>query len=268
MTEVNIIRLGHPQLNINKAIQVINNSQNRYHLSHKDSIPNLGNSDLHDYAFSDDKLFNLLAPHINTTDLTIGITSVLLEDNWFLRPNQERTAFIITIFEVDSIIEKIRRTLEDYFVYQILICVLTSEYLKRSGIEPSERLLHDDCKGCLFDFCGNKDDICRGLVKLYIDDRCKGILIEGNVPEENIDASLAVLKYMKKPNIRKIIYSIKENPFLSFFIGIGSGVLVNLISEQVFPINKISLNITLVLLPFFGVFLFQLSKDVWQWWRE
>ncbi len=210
MAEVNIIRLGHPQVNINKAIRIINNSQTRYHLSFRDSIPNLTNSDLDNYAYSDKKLFSLLVPYINNTDLTIGITSVPIEDNWFLRPNDDRTAFIITIFEVDSIIDKTKRSLEDYFVYQTLICILTSEYLKRSGIEPSKRLLHDDCKGCLFDFCGNKDDICRGLLKLFIDDQCKGILIEGNVPEENINASLAVLRYMKKPNFRKMIYSIKE----------------------------------------------------------
>lgn len=175
---------------------------------------------------------------------------------------------IITIFEADSLIENAERTIEEYVVCQILTSILTSNYFKRSGIEPSERLLHDDCRGCLFDFCGNKSEVVRGLQKLDIDTQCRGILIEGNVPEENIDAVLSVLKYIKRPSLNKTMYSIKINPYLTMIFGIGVGIMVNIISKILLDKKSNYIAITLILLCTLGIILGKYFYDIIKWLRK
>jgi len=80
-SDVVIIKLGHPQVDINRVVNIINSFQNKYRLIYKNAIPTLGNSDLDDFAYSDNKLFNIIAPLSDINKITIGITSVPLEDN-------------------------------------------------------------------------------------------------------------------------------------------------------------------------------------------
>ena len=266
MRDVCVIRLGHPHVNIERVMKVLSSNQSRYLLRYRDSVPTLGNSDLNDFAYSDEKMFALLRPHMRDRSLTLGITSVPLEDNWFLRPNDDRSAFVITTFEVDSLIAYTKKTAEDYLAYQILVSILSSEYFKRSGVEPSEGLLHHDCRGCLFDFCGNKEDLARGLKNLNIDTQCRGALIEGNVPEESVSAVLAILKYMKKPSIGKSVYSILTNPHLSLLIGIGVGIMVNIVGGLLLQSKDLALGFILFLIFTLGVVLVRYLSDVFQWW--
>jgi hypothetical protein len=126
MGVISLIKMGHPIIDINRVIGIINKNQNKYNVISKDAIPNIGNSDLDDYAYSDAKLFNFLGRYYDNNSISIGITSVPLEGSWFLRPNKGRSQIVITIFEADSLLENAKRTLEEYVVYQILISIMTS----------------------------------------------------------------------------------------------------------------------------------------------
>lgn len=268
MREISLVKMGHPRLDIDRVITIINNNQNQYKLIYQDSIPNLGNSDLDDFSYSDDKLFTIIGPHTRGRDITIGITSVPLQNNWFLRPNHDRSVIIITIFEADSLIADAKRTIEEYVVYQVLIAILTSDYYKRSGIQPSERLLHDDCRGCLFDFCGNKMEIVAGLQKLDIDTQCRGILLEGNVPNEKVNAVLSVLKYIRKPSINKTIYSVKRSPYLTMIFGIGVGIFINMISQVLMAGKSLLFGIILALSCTIGVIFVKYLYDIVLWRKD
>lgn len=136
----------------------------------------------------------------------------MLQDDWFIRPNQDRSGMIVTIYQADSVIEKANKSIEDFVIYKVITCIMTSEFYRNSKKSPFEKLIHDDCRGCLFDFCPDKESRALGLINLIIDDQCRGNLLNANVPQENILAIELIMQYMKKPSFRKSAYSIKQHP--------------------------------------------------------
>jgi hypothetical protein len=240
--------MGHLRVDIDRVIDIINKEQKLYPTKYLTSIPNLGKSDLEGYAYSDKLLFEKLNPHIAKENLTLGITSVQLQKDWWIRPDPDRSGMIITTFQADSLIEKARRTMEDFVAFKIVTCILTSEYFRKSKKSPYENLLHDDCRGCLFDFCPDKEDRVQGLRELYIDAQCEGTLLTGNVPTESIEAIKSVMKYMKKPTLGKTAYSVQKNPYLAMIFGMGIGILVNTIANLLLQTDNLRLSFSLVLL--------------------
>jgi hypothetical protein len=245
--QISIVNLGHPQVDIHRVISVINNNQNLYKLIYLTQVPNLGKSDLDGWEYSDDLLFNRLAPHIRKDSLTIGITSVQLEADWFIRPNHDRSGMILTIYQAESIIEKAKKSIEDFVIYKIITCIMTSEFFIKSTKSPFDELIHDDCRGCLFDFCPDKESMSFGLSNLIIDDQCRGILLNANVPQENILAIESVMKYMKKPSFGKSAYSVQRNPYLAGFFGIGIGIAVHTIASYLFEARNFLISFIMIL---------------------
>ena len=246
--QISIVKLGHPQVDIHRIISVINNNQKLYKLTYITQVPNLGKSDLEGWLYSDNLLFNKLAPHIKKNSLTIGVTSVQLEDDWFIRPNLDRSGMIITIYQADSVIEKAKKSIEDFVIYKILTCIMTSEFFRNCRKSPFEELIHDDCRGCLFDFCPDKESRALGLSRLKIDDQCRGILMNGNVPQDNILAVESVMKYMKKPSFGKSAYSVQKNPYLAGVFGIGIGIMAHTIASYLFEARNLLISFGFVLL--------------------
>jgi hypothetical protein len=267
--EIKIIKIGYPQVDINKVNSIINNTQKLYRANYEPetSIPNIGRPDLPDYAYSDKLFFEKINQYIDKARLTLGITYVQLEDDWWIRPlNDDRSAMIITTYEAESLINRAKRTLEDFVVFKVITCILTSEYFRRSGklayrnSNQNDDLIHVECRNCLFDFCPNKQDRAKGFLELKICDHCRGKLVNGNVPIENIKAIESVMNYLKKPSLKKSAYSIQQNPYLSALIGMGIGILINTISNF-----SLKTNIILILLFTFGTligtFLYDLFKQ-------
>jgi hypothetical protein len=265
--QIYIVKLGHPQVDIQRVINIINNNQNIYELIYKTQVPNLGKSDLDGWEYSDNLLFNILAPHIIKDYLTIGLTSVQLEYDWFIRPNSDRSGMVITIYQADSVIEKAQKTIEDFVIYKIITCILTREFFTISGKSPFDELIHDDCRGCLFDLCPDKESRAIGLIDLKIDDQCKGILLNANVPQEKITAIESVLKYMKKPSFRKSAYSIKQEPILAGFFGIGIGIMVHTIATYLFEAHYLAISIIFILLFTLGIISLKYLYDLYRAWR-
>lgn len=265
--KISIVRMGSPQLDIDRVITIINNNQNMYVAEFLTSIPNIGRSDLDRYAYSDNLLFEKLNPHIEQQSLTLGITSVQLENNWWIRPNNDRSGMIITTYEADSLIERTKRTIEDFVVFKIITCVIASEFFRRSGESPKEKLIHEDCRGCLFDFCPDKQSRELGLQMLFIDNQCRGILLQGNVPEENIMSIESVMKYMKKPSLSKSVYSVERNPILTAIFGIGIGVMVSTLASFLFTTGNLKISILLILFFTLGPVAGKYIYDLVSWKR-
>jgi hypothetical protein len=262
--QVSIVKLGHPQVDINRVISVINNNQNLYKLNYMTQIPNLGKSDLDGWLYSDNLLFDKLTPHIMKGLVTIGITSVQLEDDWFIRPNHNRSGMILTIYQADSVIEKAKKNIEDFVIYMIITCIITSEFYRKCKQSPFEKLIHDDCRGCLFDFCPDKESRALGLINLKIDDQCRGNLLNANVPQENILAIESVMKYMKKPSFGKSAYSVQRNPHLAGFFGIGIGIMVHTIASYLFESRNFLLSFILFLIFTFGTIFVKYLYDLYR----
>ena len=262
--EIYIVKLGHPQVDIHRAINVINKKQNIYQLIYKTQIPNLGKSDLKGWLYSDNMLFNILDPHIKKESLTIGITSVQLQDDWFIRPNHDRSGMLITIYQADTVIERAKRTIEDFIIYKIITCIMSSQFYKNSKKSPYDELIHDDCRGCLFDFCPDKESRAIGLSNLIIDNQCKGILLNGNVAPENILAIESVMKYMKKPSLRKSANLVQRNPYLAGLFGIGIGIMVNTIGSYLFEARYLLISFILSLVITLGTILMKYLYDLYR----
>jgi hypothetical protein len=100
---------------------------------------------------------------------------------------------------------------------------------------------------------------------LDIDTQCRGTLVAGNVPNENISAILSVLNYIKKPSLNKTIYSFMKNPYLTMVFGIGIGILVNILSQNLTQNKSDYIGITFVTICTVGIILIKYLYDIVRW---
>jgi len=146
----------------------------------------------------------------------------------------------------------------------IITSIMTSEFFIKSRKSPFDDLIHDDCRGCLFDFCPDKESRSLGLSNLKIDDQCRGILLNANVSQENIMAIESVMKYMKKPRFSKSAYSVQRNPYLAGFFGIGIGIMVHTIASYLFEAHYLLISFILILIFTVGTIFVKYLYDLYR----
>lgn len=127
------------------------------------------------------------------TDLyEIHITDFPFYDNYFSHENHNYSVITVNGWEENFY----PPSLKSYVMYQIAQAAMVFE------AELSERVIssmeHQEARGCMFDFCGNKSDIKLGINSGIICDDCIEQLRRYNVEENAIRAIKTILYYVRK----------------------------------------------------------------------
>jgi len=230
--KVAVFPLGYLwDFDLDKVVGNLNKLSKNFEVAIESPVRNIGNADLYGFGYSFDRLFSLF-PKLSVDTIQIGITAVPIENNYYGYYEEETNKIICTLFEMDEVCEKAFVTREDYVSQAILTAILWNQYNKRQPHSEYMDIFHDDVRGCLFDFCGNKLDLVTGLKAKRIDPICRGRLIEANVSETVVEEVEEALNKMRTPSFLQSIEEGMKSPFFSFMLGgLVLGLLINVTSS-------------------------------------
>lgn len=218
-------------LELNKIVNKLNKVSKSFEISIGEPIRNIGNADLYGFGYSYKRLFSFF-PKQGAETIQIGITSVPIEGNYFGNYEDGTNNIVCTLFEMDEVCEKADTTREEYVSQAILTAILWHQYKKSQPNAHHLDLFHDDVRGCLFDFCGNKLDLVTGLRAKQVDPICRGKLIGANVSENVVEEVEKALNRMRTPSFLQSIVEGMKIPLFSFLLGgLVLGLLISVTSS-------------------------------------
>jgi hypothetical protein len=241
---------------LNQVVTNLNKISKRFEVIIEPPVRNIGNADLYGFGYSFKRLFSLF-PKRNDFLIQIGITAVPIENNYYGYYEEGTNKIIGTLFEMDEVLERAGTTREEYVSQTILTAILWHQYHDNLSDSEYMNLFHDDTRGCLFDFCGNKLDLAIGLRAKRIDSICRGKLIEGNVSEYLVEDIEEALNRMKTPSFWQSIEEGLKIPIFSFVLGgLILGLFINVISSLLLgDFNTASDYYAIIILPSIAVIL-------------
>lgn len=208
-------------------------------IQHRAAVGYLPDAAGPDWEYTDQQLLDVLGAE-QESDFTLGLISLPLEDNYYLRRLSDRVA-VLSFYQTAEIIRFSGFSLEQYVlrsVYELAVL-----FAGNGGFIPSDYVTwaHDETRGCLFDMNANKADIIFSLDRPMLCATCRTRLSSRQIPSDllqNLDREL--------PRIRKALYLrisewVKAHPVFALFITAMSGIALNFIASTLFEKAKRSL---------------------------
>ena len=191
------------------------------------------------WAYSDDLLETEL-PNIkpsggNGLDLTVYILDAPLEEDYYTRIICGNR-ILITYFDVRELLIKENIPLENYLISNIYTYVLLLLSKANSGQKPlldiddEDAITHDYRDSCIYDMCGNKEEIVYSCVAPYICGACEQYLTKRNVTNQEIESARKELKRLKRNRYYRIVHWLKHHPMDAFFLSCLLAVMLSVVA--------------------------------------
>jgi hypothetical protein len=231
MLKVYLFRLGYVGgVDFRRIANLVNRSQNVIEVTVGDAVPNIGDPDLYDIAYSRTHLCNLF-PSIPGMDLRVGVTMAPLEGNFYTLTH-DIDMIIITLFQTDEVSERAGRTMEEYIAQTMATELLWLQYKAQKPGSHFSDLFHQDTRGCIFDFVTAKPEKVHKLRSGRIDPMCQGKLVEANVPGSVVRAVGQIIERIQKPSLLESLAQGLQRPLFSLVFGsLVGGLAINTLSS-------------------------------------
>lgn len=228
--EIYLFKLGYVyDVDLHKVARLINVSPQIIYAVVGDPIRNIGApDDMRGFAYSD-QIFDLF-PKVTNGTIRVGIISAPIYNNFFSRVNGNNSV-IISLNQSDELCQKAGKTKEEYITQSIISRML---WLLFRDTYSDKDIYHDDTRGCIFDFCAQKNEKVHKLKASMIDPVCKGRLIEANIPESILHTTEKILKRLRIPSFGDVFLDSLQKPWFSFLVGgLIFGTIINVISSLI-----------------------------------
>jgi hypothetical protein len=193
-----------------------------------------GDSDTLEWGYSDSLLSKEL-PIKYDGDFFVGITYVPLELNFYSR-RLDNNRLVLSYYELHQILKAENIPVENLLLRLLYASCLV--YLRNEQSIPKSTewigYTHDDTRGCLFDFNGNKDDIIYSLDKPTICDDCTNRIRAEKVPDIYITLIKKEINKITKGNFYKLEGFIKKRPIVSNLLSAAFGITLSLIASIIY----------------------------------
>lgn len=232
---ISLVLLGNLKYPLNVA-QLEGWKSDILRIQHRAAVGHLPNADGDDWEYTDQQLLGVLGAE-QDSDFTLGLISLPLEDNYYMRRLSDRVA-VLSLHQMAEIV--------GYFGFSIEQYVLRNAYELAVLFAGNGKLIpvdyvtwaHDEVRGCLFDMNSNKSDIIFSLDRPKLCAACRTRLSSKQVP-----ADLLPTLDRELPRIRKALYLrmtewVKRHPIFALAITAASGIALNLIASVIFEKAK------------------------------
>lgn len=265
MTRVGIFLTGYSECDVDAVGCILSLAGSEYSFESGPRIQTIGDPDLYGIAYSDEAILSLVDQYRDQFDVCAILTAVPLEDNFFTRTVDLHT-IIATSFQADELLDKSGRSLPEYYALAICQELVSFAFQRASGLHWSE-LYHRETRGCLFDFAGNKPDKIAKLKRLDICPQTIGLLAQHNVNDRTVTFVKTVLRRIRRPSVRKSVFTSITSPALGFvYGGVVIGFVVNVLSSLVLNTSPLSTQQTrFIWLLAVCIPLFPAAVYAWSW---
>jgi hypothetical protein len=172
-------------------------------------------------------------------DLAIAITSYRFDDNFYIHRLSNNCA-VLSLYGISEILNQAGISMENFILKQIYeVCALMSLVTDVSSSEVYN-FVHLDTRGCLFDMNGDRRDILRNTEQPTICTSCKSKFGSKQLEQKFLVTLEKELMKLKKPLLQRIENCIKKYPLLSILTTTLIAIFINLVSNLIFNLLKIS----------------------------
>ena len=203
-----------------------------------DVHPLTADSDTPEWGYSDTNLLNnlpALNPGIPSPDITIYLLDVRIEDNYISRVLPQNR-ILLTFYQVKEILRRERIPLENLLLTHIYYYVLLYRIKQGVCLSPSDELQmsHDAARGCLFDFCGDKEDCVRSCVSPVLCPSCIVYLQEHGLPVNEMEQVQHELRRIRRTFYDTACLFLNKHPYLSMLLTLAGTFIISIISNVIY----------------------------------
>jgi hypothetical protein len=205
-------------------------------VQHRAAVGHLPDADGDDWEYTDQQLLGVLGAE-QESDLTLGLISLPLENNYYMRRLSDRVA-VLSLYQMAEIVRYSGFSLEQYVLrnaYELAVLFIGNGKLIPSNYET---WAHDEVRGCVFDMNSNKSDIIFSMDAPALCAACRTRLSSKQVPADLIPALERELARIRKPLYLRMTDWVKEHPIFALTITAVSGIALNLIASIIFERAK------------------------------
>jgi hypothetical protein len=177
------------------------------------------------------------------TEITVGIINERIEENCYMRI-LDKNSGVISVKDVDKIIASVNKGVEDFIFLCLYELITIYRYFDGMLSEEVDMSLHQESRGCLFDLCGDKEDIVYSFDELSICDQCRELLKQRQLPDGFLNHLDKELKRFNTSKYQSIINSVKRSPFKYLIYSVLFAILLNLVSNVLYDLIKSNYNRT------------------------
>ena len=234
--KIKIIFLGHIPYEINKE-KIVRKKSDLFQIIGPIGTYNIvGNSDGPEWDFTDENIQKQL-PKRDSEDVLLAITNVALQDRYYVRGYNDNKV-CLTFNTMAEILKSDNIPLEN-LIFRILYFISLAYKLygnRMPTIAEAKSFIHDEAKGCIFDFNGNKSEVIYSLNKPQICHSCIEKLtsnVENRIEKNLVARVQKELKQIKKEFYYRIASFIKRHPVLAIIISSLIAVLLGIIGSTI-----------------------------------
>lgn len=189
---------------------------------------------------SDDAVVKLLKnSHLNNdnADLCICFIDKEIEGNYFtreLRDFDEKTV-LCSFYQVEDMF---RAKNVDMFNYVLGVILNNVIQIKTLHHLDEKTVNHFDTRGCIFDFCGEKEDIVIKYGNPALCTDCSSMIKKSVTDEAFLDELYVEFKKMRRNIFLSILDFMRRHTILAIIIGAVATIVLNLVSNFTYDLIK------------------------------
>jgi hypothetical protein len=246
--QVRLIPLGTAtrRVGFDKLVESLNGVQQWYEFVLDDPLRNLPPPTIPHPAgnflprYDSAELFNYMKIHRSggPGSLPFGVIDSEIYDDLFSTTDIDNTAGIVSthVTSLKEVLALSQKTVEQYIELEIGIQLLAMAYRQRASIraDPAECALpwHIDRRECIFDYYGLSAGDTQKLTSPKISERSMAELRQLEVPQTQIDATLAIVKIASTTMWREVLRRAPSDPVVALGAGAVLGMMAGLVPSQ------------------------------------
>lgn len=181
----------------------------------------------YDWGYTDGAIIELLREQKisnDNVDLCLCFIDCVIEDNYFTRDlsDFDNKTVLCSFYQAAKMFNENNIDLFNYLHGVVLNEIVQIATL---GKVDEQKFLHDDTRNCLFDMCGEKNDILLKYSKPKLCSKCKSKIDEKSVNSDFLPNLEKEFKSFKKVLFYRILDFVKSKPLLSIIIASISSII-------------------------------------------
>lgn len=145
-----------------------------------------------------------------TRVIMVGIVDLALRGELFSGVNVQQTAIVVSLNDTADMLQRTRRQPADYALLEIAAQLLAIEYRTEKKIknaDPDECVVpwHAETQACMFDYCDNRSDTDKKLIKPRLCSTCEHLFDHANVRSSVKTACLMIATSAVRPSMGTLL---------------------------------------------------------------
>ena len=199
-----------------------------------EALPNsiLNTGEDGDPYYTDDQIRSIIG-NTSQHQMVFALINQPTESNFYARIIT-KNCLLFSLYETAEIVLKNDFKIEHYIIQNLyLTASFYYRYINKSPTDLTD-FIHQDIRGCLFDFNVHKEDLIFSLGNHTVCNTCKGKFDNSIVPLNFVDNIKCELKKIKKPLYYRLRDFIREEPIWSILIGAFFTLALNFLASYIF----------------------------------